>query len=297
MQYSSTSMSNVVCIKDLCDYAAGVQVTLMYPCPILRDTTCHRQDAEDDDDSDQVEETEAEKVARKLKELGLKSKGGSKSSRRAAAARESPTKTKREKKADARALSKAELDFSDSKAPQGNDDEFDDLGDMVDGREILDLDNETAASTAATPSKGIFSFFSSLSGGTAITEAMLAPVLDKMRLHLIGKNVATDIAEKICAGVAEGLVGTSKGTFSGVASIVRDSIEATLTNILSPKRRVDILRDILQAKKEHRPYVITFCGVNGVGKSTNLAKTCYWLLQNENSVLIAACRVGCNLFV
>lgn len=27
----------------------------------------------------------------------------------------------------------------------------------------------------------------------------------------------------------------------------------------------------------------------GVGKSTNLAKICYWLLQNENKVLIAAC--------
>jgi hypothetical protein len=29
--------------------------------------------------------------------------------------------------------------------------------------------------------------------------------------------------------------------------------------------------------------------VAGVGKSTNLAKICYWLLQNDNRVLIAAC--------
>lgn len=48
-------------------------------------------------------------------------------------------------------------------------------------------------------------------------------------------------------------------------------IEA-LTQILSPKRRVDILRDVLQAKSEGRPFVMVFCGVNGVGKSTNLAK-------------------------
>lgn len=46
----------------------------------------------------------------------------------------------------------------------------------------------------------------------------------------------------------------------------------SLVHILSPKRRVDILRDVLEAQKQDRPYVITFCGVNGVGKSTNLAK-------------------------
>ena len=29
-----------------------------------------------------------------------------------------------------------------------------------------------------------------------------------------------------------------------------------------------------------RPYVVVFCGVNGVGKSTNLAKIAYWLGQH-----------------
>jgi signal recognition particle receptor subunit alpha len=34
---------------------------------------------------------------------------------------------------------------------------------------------------------------------------------------------------------------------------------------------------------------LTFVGVNGVGKSTNLSKVCFWLLQNGLRVLIAAC--------
>ncbi len=38
-----------------------------------------------------------------------------------------------------------------------------------------------------------------------------------------------------------------------------------------------------------RPYVVTFCGVNGVGKSTNLAKICFWLMENNLRILIAAC--------
>lgn len=99
--------------------------------------------------------------------------------------------------------------------------------------------------------------------------------------------------------------------------------------ILQPKRRVDVLRDVMESQRLRRPYVITFCGVNGVGKSTNLAKVSvsnqrpmvcidlvllindhrpccvgisafdislfpppqisFWLIENGFSVLIAAC--------
>ncbi len=50
-----------------------------------------------------------------------------------------------------------------------------------------------------------------------------------------------------------------------------------------------------------KPYVVVFCGVNGVGKSTNLAKIAYWLGQHGVKVMIAACdtfrageRKGCS---
>ena len=48
--------------------------------------------------------------------------------------------------------------------------------------------------------------------------------------------------------------------------MVRDSMEAALKRILTPKTSLDILRDVEQAKAERRPYVISFIGVNGVGK-------------------------------
>ena len=53
---------------------------------------------------------------------------------------------------------------------------------------------------------------------------------------------------------------------------MKASLEESLVQILSPHRRIDILRDAMDAKKRGKPYSITFCGVNGVGKSTNLAK-------------------------
>ena len=51
-------------------------------------------------------------------------------------------------------------------------------------------------------------------------------------------------------------------------------MEEALVRILTPKRSIDILRDVREAQEEKRPYVIVFVGVNGVGKSTNLAKVC-----------------------
>lgn len=62
------------------------------------------------------------------------------------------------------------------------------------------------------------------------------------------------------------------GTFEGVTSTVRKTLTDSLVKLLTPGRRLDILRDVVEAKRTSRPYTMAFCGVNGVGKSTNLAK-------------------------
>jgi len=66
-------------------------------------------------------------------------------------------------------------------------------------------------------------------------------------------------------------------------------MEEALLRILTPRRSIDILRDVHAAKERGRPYVIVFVGVNGVGNSTNLAKVAYWLLQHNLTVMLAAC--------
>uniref|UniRef100_A0A0D9WQA5 SRP54-type proteins GTP-binding domain-containing protein n=1 Tax=Leersia perrieri TaxID=77586 RepID=A0A0D9WQA5_9ORYZ len=67
------------------------------------------------------------------------------------------------------------------------------------------------------------------------------------------------------------------------------AMEEALLRILTPRRSIDILRDVHAAKEHGKPYIIVFVGVNGVGKSTNLAKVAYWLLQHNLSVMLAAC--------
>lgn len=228
------------------------------------------------------EETAAERIARRQAELRSKKSSPTKG-------KASVPHRKAKKRVESTKPAKEVLDYCDDKPPD-NDAGDDEPVEAIDGTELLDLyQEEVTVPDAAKSASGLFSYFTTLTGGNTITAESIAPALEKMRLHLISKNVAADIAEQICDGVGKSLVGQPKGTFSKIATIVKQSIETTLTSILSPKRRVDILRDIIAARKEARPYVIVFCGVNGVGKSTNLSKICYWLLQNENSVCIAAC--------
>ncbi|KAG0024464.1 hypothetical protein BGZ81_007702 [Podila clonocystis] len=136
---------------------------------------------------------------------------------------------------------------------------------------------------------GLMSFFKNMTGQNEMTAENLEPVMSKMKEHLINKNVAADIAQHLCDSVARGLIGETLGSFKSVQSHVKQSMETALKRILTPKSSVDLLRDIAQAQAEKRPYTVVFIGVNGVGKSTNLSKTAFWLLQNNMKVLIAAC--------
>ncbi|XP_033758570.1 signal recognition particle receptor subunit alpha-like [Pecten maximus] len=146
-----------------------------------------------------------------------------------------------------------------------------------------------AKSSAKSGGSGMFSMFKNLIGSKTLTKDDLDNALEKMKDHLVSKNVASDIAVKLCDSVAAKLEGRTLGTFNTVAHTVKTALNESCVQILLPKRRIDILRDAMEAKQQKRPYTITFCGVNGVGKSTNLAKICFWLVENGFRVLIAAC--------
>ncbi|KAJ1032725.1 hypothetical protein NDA16_000746 [Ustilago loliicola] len=154
------------------------------------------------------------------------------------------------------------------------------------------------------------SFFSRLTGTKTLTEEDLAPALSAMASHLQSKNVAADVAQRLCDSVERNLVGKNLGSFGSVKAEVKKALEEAITRILTPKSSTDILLEIATKRQRSAaasslalatsakdkelaskpdPYSICFVGVNGVGKSTNLAKVCFWLLQNRLRVLIAAC--------
>ncbi|KAK8597477.1 hypothetical protein V6N13_094884 [Hibiscus sabdariffa] len=168
---------------------------------------------------------------------------------------------------------------------------------MMDVEEIISSDSEGEEdddvekdSKPEAKKKGWFSsMFQSIAGKANLEKEDLEPALKALKDRLMTKNVAEEIAEKLCESVAASLEGKKLASFTRVSSTVQAAMEEALVRILTPRRSIDILRDVHAAKEQRKPYVVVFVGVNGVGKSTNLAKVAYWLLQHDVSVMMAAC--------
>lgn len=172
---------------------------------------------------------------------------------------------------------------------------------------LKDLDDEIASILSSAKPKsslrqansGIVSssfgalsgYFRNIIGGKTLTEADLSKLLKEMENHLINKNVARAAAVRLCDGISRELVGHKTGSFESIDTALRTATEASLHKILTPTTSLDLLREIkaVTTGPSSRPYVISIVGVNGVGKSTNLAKIAWFLLQNNHRVLIAAC--------
>uniref|UniRef100_A0A5B6YW73 SRP54-type proteins GTP-binding domain-containing protein n=1 Tax=Davidia involucrata TaxID=16924 RepID=A0A5B6YW73_DAVIN len=196
----------------------------------------------------------------------------------------------------------SKLDFTDPVSENGDENivavAADQGESMMDREEIISSESETEEeeeevgkdSKVDTKKKGWFSsMFQSIAGKANLEKADLEPALKALKDRLMTKNVAEEIAEKLCESVATSLEGKKLASFTRISSTVQAAMEEALVRILTPRRSIDILRDVHAAKEQRKPYVVVFVGVNGVGKSTNLAKVAYWLLQHEINVMMAAC--------
>ncbi|KND89828.1 Signal recognition particle receptor subunit alpha [Tolypocladium ophioglossoides CBS 100239] len=172
-----------------------------------------------------------------------------------------------------------------------------DLGDEVHSM-LASAEAERAGARSADSKGGLFGsgvnvlsgLFRNVVGGKTLTKEDLDKAMKGMEEHLLKKNVARE-----AAGVEKELVGVKTGNFEGINSKIQTAMESSLTKMLTPTSSLNLLREIdaittppVASLRKARPYVISIVGVNGVGKSTNLSKICFFLLQNKYKVLIAA---------
>lgn len=153
----------------------------------------------------------------------------------------------------------------------------------------------------------ILGMFNRLTGRQALSAEDLKEPLGIMRDHLIHKNVAGEAADFICSRVQEELIGKKTGAFGSIAAMIKAATEDAVSKLLRLEHQsigknkargkgsdkgspADLLTKIksIASGESRRPFVMAFVGVNGVGKSTNLAKVCFWLLQNQLRVLLVA---------
>lgn len=142
--------------------------------------------------------------------------------------------------------------------------------------QVADYASSTAAAGTDARPAGIFSRLATTMGltgaggkTTVMTKESLKPVLDAMKGQLLTKNVAREIADKICEGVATSLEGKKldgKGGEKELRKAVKEAMERTLTRVLTPKTSTDIMAEIRAKRSAGKPdpYSMVFIGVNGV---------------------------------
>eukprot|EP00698_Gefionella_okellyi_P020745 TRINITY_DN6562_c0_g1_i1.p1 TRINITY_DN6562_c0_g1~~TRINITY_DN6562_c0_g1_i1.p1 ORF type:complete len:526 (+),score=95.88 TRINITY_DN6562_c0_g1_i1:16-1593(+) len=178
----------------------------------------------------------------------------------------------------------AKLDYCDTAdvTSRNREEIIEDVVDFYDSESDSKMDG---GSRSANP---LVKFLQSVSGTRVLTADDLVEPLQALTEHLVAKNVASVVADAICSSLAKSLVGQTMETFT-VSGAAKNALQGVLTQILTPPRRIDVVSEALTAKQQGRPFSIVFCGVNGVGKSTSLAKVALLLLQANLSVSIAAC--------
>ncbi|KAF8859357.1 SRP54-domain-containing protein [Acephala macrosclerotiorum] len=176
-----------------------------------------------------------------------------------------------------------------------------DLDDQVNSILASAKEKKADLTTASTGIVGssisvIGGLFRNVVGGKTLTKEDLDKAMKGMEDHLLRKNVAREAAIRLCEGVERELIGVKTGNFESVQTRIQTAMESSLRKILTPTTSLDLLREInavtepsATSLQKKRPYVISIVGVNGVGKSTNLSKICFYLLQNKYKVLVVAC--------
>lgn len=145
----------------------------------------------------------------------------------------------------------------------------------------------------APKKKGFFSKLTdglkSFTGNKTITNEDIESILIKFKEDLMHKNVGEEISQRLCDSIKTSLIDKKTQAFTSLRKTVKTCLEEALTKILTPKRNINILSEAMKARETGKPYVLVFIGVNGVGKSTNLAKVAYLFKNQGFSVLLAAC--------
>jgi len=124
-----------------------------------------------------------------------------------------------------------------------------------------------------------------------ISEEDFSEYSQDLETLLLENNVALEVVDKIIQELKEKLVG-KKILKKELESEIKDSFEEAIQSILvKPFDLIDKIKEKIkeqEKQKSHEPFVILFCGINGSGKTTAIAKIAHLLKKNKISCVLAA---------
>ncbi len=130
-------------------------------------------------------------------------------------------------------------------------------------------------------------------GRFVIDEEDLDGPLRDLELSLLQNDVEMEVAETILERVRDELIGETRKVTEGTTSVVEEALREALLSVVSVGQ-FDVEERIADTEK---PVVVVFTGVNGVGKTTTIAKLSEWLDDRGYSTVLAngdTYRAGAN---
>ncbi len=118
-----------------------------------------------------------------------------------------------------------------------------------------------------------------------LTEEELKKVFDEMELSLVESDVAYEALPALFDELKKKLVGAKVSRFD--SSEVMELIKEALVDIIARVEPKEDLVDLIRSSGV-RPFIIVFLGVNGVGKTTTIAKVANKLLKAGMKPIIVA---------
>lgn len=140
-----------------------------------------------------------------------------------------------------------------------------------------DESEETEAISTGAKAKSL------LKGKRVLDEDELEEHLEEFELTLIQNDVAMEVAEAITDQVKHELKGEKQTIGRSSAPQVKEALQNAIQKTIQQSHD-DLLTQIETSEK---PFTIIFTGINGVGKTTTIAKLSHYLEQQGYSTVLA----------
>ncbi|WP_054845579.1 signal recognition particle-docking protein FtsY [Sulfuracidifex tepidarius] len=118
-----------------------------------------------------------------------------------------------------------------------------------------------------------------------IKEKDVEDLIEELRYQLLESDVTYEVTEKLLDDIKKAIVGKKIRRSEDLEQTVMDTLKKSIEEILTKNENIDIIKII---KESQRPFVIVFFGVNGVGKTTTIAKFIYMLKKNGLTCIVSA---------
>ncbi len=138
--------------------------------------------------------------------------------------------------------------------------------------------------------KRAFSSFKENISSRTLSEEELDRYLHQLSIELISSNVAVETCDTILSNIKEQLLGSKVKRFSKVEDHVRSLIKDVIINVLKKDISYPSIENLILEKLKRspgEPFIVLFLGVNGVGKTTTIAKLANYLRKKGYKVLLS----------